>query len=301
MSTRRPIAFLAALALTATAGAQQMPDPDFDASVAQPAYVQEHPRVVIDEAHFNLHTAKGGYAPFAELLRNDGYDVSAGTSKFDDASLRGIRVLVISNARGGDAAANPAFTDQECDAVYAWVQAGGSLLLIADHAPMGSAAANLGKRFGVDMGAGYVFDAAHGVDGPSILAFDRDNGLLGEHVILQGRREAEIVRRLVSFTGQSLSIPQGAAVLMKLSPTAREAPDVKQMQSGTGISAGARAQGLAIEIGRGRVVMMGEAGMLTAQLIRQRSQPDFRFGMNVPGNDNRQFALNVMHWLSRAP
>jgi hypothetical protein len=301
---RRLVAFLAAFAVTVPASTQQMPDPDFDASVAQPAYVQEHPRVVIDEAHFNFHTAKGGYAPFAQLLRNDGYDVGTGTSKFDDASLRGVRVLVISNALGssdhGDAAAKPAFTDQECDAVYAWVRAGGSLLLIADHAPMGSAAANLGKRFGVDMGAGYVFDAAHGVDGPSILAFDRNNGLLGEHVTLQGRRETEIVRRLVSFTGQSLSIPQGASVLMKLSPTAREAPDVKQMQGGTGISAGGRAQGLALEIGRGRVVMMGEAGMLTAQLIRRPSQPDFRFGMNVSGNDNRQFALNVMHWLSRA-
>jgi hypothetical protein len=305
MSTLRPFAFLAALALSTTAGAQQMLDPDFDASVAQSTYVREHPRVAIDEAHFNFHTASGGYAPFAQLLRNDGYDVRAGTSKFDAATLHDVQVLVISNARGssdhGDAAAKPAFTDQECDAVYAWVREGGSLLLIADHAPMGSAASNLGKRFGVDMGAGYVFDDAHGVDGPSILGFDRDNGLLGEHVILKGRREAETVRRLVAFTGQSLSIPPGAAVLMKLSPTAREAPDVRQMQSGTGISAGGRAQGLALEVGRGRVVLMGEAGMLTAQLIRRPSEPDFRFGMNVPGNDNRQFALNVMHWLSRAP
>jgi hypothetical protein len=27
----------------------------------------------------------------------------------------------------------------------------------------------------------------------------------------------------------------------------------------------------------------------------------FKMGMNAPGNDDRQFALNVLHWLTRAP
>jgi hypothetical protein len=38
---------------------------------------------------------------------------------------------------------------------------------------------------------------------------------------------------------------------------------------------------------------MGEAAELSAQLIGNE-----RFGMNVPGLDNRQMALNIMHWLS---
>ena len=62
-----------------------------------------------------------------------------------------------------------------------------------------------------------------------------------------------------------------------------------------------RAQGLAVEIGRGRAVILGEAGMLSAQLIREPERADVRFGMNVAGNDNRRFALNLLHWLSRAP
>jgi len=33
--------------------------------------------------------------------------------------------------------------------------------------------------------------------------------------------------------------------------------------------------------------------MLTAQVARGA-----KFGMNSPGNDNRQLALNIMHWLS---
>jgi hypothetical protein len=35
--------------------------------------------------------------------------------------------------------------------------------------------------------------------------------------------------------------------------------------------------------------------MLSAQLIGPDRRP---FGMNRSGIDNRQFALNVMHWLS---
>jgi len=53
-------------------------------------------------------------------------------------------------------------------------------------------------------------------------------------------------------------------------------------------------QGAAMTVGRGRVVVLGEAAMLTAQVDGGQ-----RFGMNLTGIDNRQFALNVMHWLSR--
>jgi len=61
-------------------------------------------------------------------------------------------------------------------------------------------------------------------------------------------------------------------------------------------SAAGRAQGLALEVGAGRIVVLGEAGMLRAQ----RDRNGATVGMNVPGYDNRQLALNIMHWLSRA-
>jgi hypothetical protein len=35
-------------------------------------------------------------------------------------------------------------------------------------------------------------------------------------------------------------------------------------------------------------------------LRAQRDRNGARVGMNVPGYDNRQLALNIMHWLSRA-
>ncbi len=67
--------------------------------------------------------------------------------KFQQSTLKGVDILVIANALGAgilqpaDMAklANPAFTDAECDAVRDWVRDGGSLLFIADHAPLGEA------------------------------------------------------------------------------------------------------------------------------------------------------------------
>jgi hypothetical protein len=95
------------------------------------------------------------------------------------------------------------------------VRTGGALLLIADHAPFGSAAHELALRFGVDMGRSYVFDPRHSDGNPTVLVFSTDNGLLGEHPVLSGRSAAERVQRVVSFTGQSLSVPGGAVALLK--------------------------------------------------------------------------------------
>ena len=53
-------------------------------------------------------------------------------------------------------------------------------------------------------------------------------------------------------------------------------------------------RGLAIKAGKGRIVILGEAAMLTAQQYKGE-----KFGMNTRGNDNKQFALNIMHWLSK--
>lgn len=56
--------------------AQQVADPNFDASVARPAYTDKHPKVLCDEAHRNFHTTTGRYKPFVNLITNDGYQVT---------------------------------------------------------------------------------------------------------------------------------------------------------------------------------------------------------------------------------
>ena len=75
------------------ASAQQIADPNFDASVAHPTYTTTHPRVAIDQAHDNFHTKDELFKPFADLLRNDGYNVVANTAKFTSGGFAGIDVL----------------------------------------------------------------------------------------------------------------------------------------------------------------------------------------------------------------
>ena len=61
------------------------------------------------------------------------------------------------------------------------------------------------------------------------------------------------------------------------------------------VSAAGRAQGIALKLSKGRAIVLGEAAMLSAQITGANKMP---FGMNVPGIDNRQLALNIVHWLS---
>jgi hypothetical protein len=284
------------LILGTVALAQQVPDPNFDAKAAKPAYMDRHPKVLFDEGHFNVHTSGGGYKTFCDLISSDGYVLRPAAKRFEAKVLEGVDILVIANARG---AAMPsekaAFTEEECAAVKQWVEGGGALLLITDHYPMGHAAAGLGKAFGVDMSKGAAIDAAHAAPGfgsPSVLLFSRENQLLADHAITRGRDKSEKIDKVVTFTGQSLKGPEGSVALLKL---ADSAVDRLTAENGKQVSAAGRCQGLAMKFGKGRVVVMGEAGQLSAQLVGPQRRP---MGMNFPGCDNKQWALNVVHWLS---
>jgi hypothetical protein len=286
-------------ALAARANPGQVADPNFDAKVLHPVYEKDGPRVLFDEAHNNFHTATGRYKPFADLIGNDGYQVIPNKEKFSVDLLKNAQVLIISNALGSTrmndkTASDPAFTEAECDAVRDWVRAGGSLLLIADHAPMGSANQILAQRFGVDMSKKFTIDPENfqkESGNRGFIVYTRESGRLADHPITRGRNESERINRVIAFTGQSLQGPAESTEFMKLADSAQDVfGDEKP------VSAAGRAQGLAMEFGKGRVIVMGEAGMLSAQIVGPDREP---FGMNIPGIDNRQLVLNIMHWLTR--
>ena len=292
-------------------------DPTFNPNVPRPAYLDAHPRVYFDTGHWNVHTPDGRYKPFADLLRHDGYEVLASKGALQGGKLRGFQVLVIANALGwrgslqqfvnilhGDRhihIAGPAFTAAECQAVRDWVRGGGSLLLISDHAPTGDAAAPLAEIFGVRMNNQWTEEPkSHDTvtDSWAFLVFSRDNGQLLDHPITRGRNEAERLKMVTTFTGQSLRVPPGAVSFLMLSAEARDYPFGKS-DDNEFHSAANLAQGVALEFGAGRVVVLGEAAVLTSQLARAPGR-EFHFGLDWPGSDNRQLALNIMHWLSRA-
>ena len=270
----------------------QKADPNFNTAVAHPAYAASGPRIVFDQAHRNFHTASGRYRPFAELLRHDGYRVDSNTAPFSAETLRRADVLIVANALGEDGhETHSAFTPEEIDALATWVDSGGSLLLIADHSPFGWAARDLAKRLGVTMYGLFARDDAYNDGDNERLVFSRANHLLADNPITDGRSPAERVNRVVTFTGQSLVGPAGSTQLLRLSPGAYDWASRNLRYPAAG-----HAQGLAFALGRGRVVVFGEAALFSAQV----DALGIRMGMNKPGNDDRQVALNVVHWLSGA-
>lgn len=287
-------------------GPRQIADRAFDARTNRPAYVKQHPRVLFDEAHNNPDTSAGRYSPFVDLIRSDGYKVVPSAGSFSATVLKGYDVLIIVKAAGPNERRDAsAFTGAECNAVRDWVKAGGALLLIADHVPFGAAVVQLANRFDVDIARGHTIETLHynkDSGDQTELVFAREDGLIGEHPITRGRNETERINRVMTFGGTSLKGPGGSVALLNLADTARDVlpPDRKHGSpeeppaDHMAVSASGRAQGLALEFGKGRLVVFSEAAMLTAQI----APGGFRFGMNVSGTENRQLALNIMHWLS---
>ncbi|HVQ39533.1 MAG TPA: DUF4350 domain-containing protein [Pyrinomonadaceae bacterium] len=282
------------------APAQQVIDPHFNTTVASPAYSKNYPRVLFDEAHNNSQTAAGPYKPFADLMFSDGYQLIVNRKPFAKTSLDSAKILVIANALGAEdvddeGAERPAFTDEEADLVRDWVRGGGALLLIADDPPFSSAAETLAKRLDIDMGKGTTIDQANSekvAKNSGFILYSRENQLLIDHAITRGRNDSERISRVMTFVGQSLKGPEGTEVFLKLAEAATDRPPGETPKD---TPAAGRAQAMAFKFGKGRVVVLGDAAMLSAQLTGHDNQP---FGMNTPDVDNKQLALNIMHWLS---
>jgi len=284
---------------------QQVPDPGFTPAIGKPEYQPARgPRVLIDAAHLNFHTAEGGYAPFAKLLRADGYRVDSNPDAFTAASLARGDVLVIANAMHKQSSEDwaplptlPAFSDAEVGAVEQWVRGGGSLLLIADHMPLAGHAASLAAAFGVRFQNGFALDAK----GAGLITFRRSDGSLVGGRIANGRGAGERVDTVTTFTGQAFRLDPGvkAEPLLVFSEGYNLLlPEVAfQFSERTPrIPAVHLLQGAIVYHGRGRVAVLGEAAMFSAQLTGPTKRP---MGMNSPdARENYRFALNLMHWLS---
>ncbi len=324
MSQRRSVAlFLVALfSITGRVFGQQ-PDLEYRYNNRSPAYQSEAgPTVCIDEAHSNRHTLGGTYAPFATLLRADGYRVQALTAWSKEA-LCGCGVLVIANAlpkAGVEARAFPhasAFGKGDIETLITWLTDGGSVLLIADHAPYPGAMKDIGLILGVDMLDAFAAASAKAgvitVFGtPEVsesiwqqYAEDRklpptlvpevlgNPGAIGTHPILRGRTEQERVPWVITFTGHAFYPSTRVEPLLVFGPRAAamlDRADASPFQIGGWLQAGA------LHFGKGRAVVLGEATACTAQVGGPSRIPT---GMNTAiAPCNARFCLNIMHWLT---
>jgi hypothetical protein len=285
---------------------------DFDAQVEQPAFPNNGPKILFDQGHHNHHRIGSSYQPFGDLLRSDGFSIDTLSGPITRAELQDAQILAIVTAQADtETNAEPAFTAREIAEITSWVRNGGSLLLVLDHYPFANSVETLARALGLEVAKGMTFDPVHHrkeTRDDSRLVFSRRNGLLGEHPVISGRGEEEAVRLVETFTGDAVRPTPRSAVepLLALGSSAvnrlgtphvkRENGDViVDVKFGAPRSAAGWSQGLASSLGSGRIVVLAEAGMITAQEDGGR-----KLGMNAPGNDNRQFLLNTMRWLGRA-
>lgn len=313
--------------LTTSLHAQQAPDTLFTHLPVDPGWsAGKGPVVAIDRGHHNYHTRDGGFQPFAMLAERDGFVVRDHDGLFTDSSLAEVDVLVIANALGEDnvgrwvAPADPAFTTEEIATVRAYVEAGGSLLLIADHMPFGGAAEDMARTFGALFTNGFttppgggrmqqdvfIRDGGGPVDGrlnashplldraPSLRIEPDDAGNETGAIIVDGA-----VDSVRAFTGQGFLI-SGALETVLAFPADTEVllPDTAWVfdASTPRFSDEAWVQGATREFGAGRVALFGEAAMFTAQRVGPES---WRVGFTHPrAHHNARFVLAVLRWLA---
>jgi hypothetical protein len=293
---------LLALLIPPPAHAQQVPDTTFAPPVASPAFAPgTGPVVLIDEGHFNFHTLGGRFAPFARLVARDGFVLRPHAGPFTRAALDSARVLVVSNAlaernlTAWRLPVSPAFDSSEVRVVEAWVRDGGSLLLVADHMPFGGAAENLAAAFGVLLSNGFARDAT----GEMNFMLRRSDGLIHAHPVTDGRGPAERVDSVMVFTGEAFQASVPVDTLLVMGPgSSLLLPEVAWQFSPLTpqLRADGRLVGAALTHGRGRVVVFGEAAMLTAQLAGPQRFP---VGMNAPeAAHHPRLVLNAVRWLA---
>lgn len=317
--TPRPWLLAAALLLPACASGSaaapgQIPDKSYQPPVKEPAYpAGKGPVVCLDEGHANFHTLDNRFWAFGELLRRDGYAVEPSRVKLSAEALNHCSVFVISNAQPGsddwDKYPYPtpsAFTDEEIAAAQRWVKDGGALLLIADHMPLAGAAQKLAAAFEVELSNGFAVET-HEDEAQREAAFAKptifklSDQTLRMHSIVRGRTPSESVDHIRTFTGQAFRAPPSAEPLLVLPPQFISLMPEKPWQFGPDtkkIPVGGWLQGAVMPFGSGKAAFFGEAAMFSAQLGGPKQTP---MGMNAPmAEQNFQFVLNLMHWLTGA-
>jgi hypothetical protein len=282
-------ALAAALAIPAMpALAQQVVDPDADTKVADPAFAAgKGPVVMVDSGHDERQTLATDYAPFGALLTHDGYVVRDFDEPISAASLAKSAVLVIVDPvnpkdppKAPKYQSTSAFTPQEIATIADWVKGGGALLMIADHPPYAGSLRALAASFGFDI---EMYAAQHV---PKEEYFSFANGGLVDGPLTRG------LPPIQTFYGAAFTAPAAATPLLRFDSSWKMLVTDKPPRPMTRNDL----RGATLAVGKGRVVLLAEAGAWSAQLLGSKKKP---MGFNAPGAEgNKRFIRNVVRWLA---
>ena len=279
-------------AVAAPALAQQVVDPNADTNVTDPAFAAgKGPVVLVDSGHDEFQTLAKNYAPFGAVLTHDGYVVRDFDKPISAASLAGAGVLVIVDpVNPKDPPNRPkyqstsAFTPQEIATITDWVKNGGALLMIADHPPYAGGLRALASSFGFDIEM-YAAQKVAQKDADAEF-FSFANGGLVDGPLTHG------LPQIQTFYGTAFTAPAAATPLLRFDSTWKMLVTDKPPRPMTPNDL----RGATLPVGKGRVVLLAEAGAWTAQLLGKKK----RFmGFDAPGAEgNKRFIRNVIYWLA---
>jgi hypothetical protein len=303
------------LVIAACSDSLQLADPDFKPQNTTESFSPDNsPVVLVDEAHHNFLTISGRYKPFEQVLSSDGFTVKSITKSFTLKRLKNTDILVVANALDHNRKDWPppfgnALSDDEVTRVKQWVTNGGSLLLIADHTPFPKVVENLALAFGFEFSSGHV----------ERYTFRSRDGTLSKHVITDGesKSSSEVympllvqkfqqsvsqsnrITQVKTFGGSAFKVPGEADSLLTLGKGVVSTEPVipfKVNSSTPRKAVDGWSQGAVLEFGKGRVAVFSEGMMFSSQLDKKTGE---KYGLkSVGAEQNEQFLLNVMHWLS---
>lgn len=286
---------------------QQVPDLGFAYANEMPAFAPgTGPQIIVSTTN-SEYVKRGSLDPLARLAQSDGFVVARQSGDLAAALAANPAILIIGNpfidSYDQFPAMTPpsAFSAAEIEAVRMWVEGGGALLLLADHAPFGGGSSDLALAFGFQFLNGHTANeaAAQAGDRRVNIEFTPDNGLASDHPVTDGATGRAIIKRYQAFGGQSFIPPAGARPLLTI-PQGWSAIFTYRIRdevaSAPRIDASGMSQGSTLEYGKGRIAAFAEAGGFSAQILDGKD----KFGFNTPqGAQNPEFILSTLRWLAR--
>ena len=279
--------------------AQMINDPSFDSKVLQPYYKNaQGPKVLIDGGHHNFFIQRSLMNPFIDLIKSDGYNPQIDSLPITKKHLSTYNIVVLNPAYPFDYGTKKelgdlkAYSKEEIDHIYNYVNKGGSLLILTEKSPMINAMEPLLNKFGITASYGTIADTLHQDKqfGKNVIHYSKENGMLTvNHPILKGRNASEEINHIVMITGSAFKGKDYINIL----PTSSAA----QMGNAgvfTPVEQGSSV-GLAGKVGKGKLVILSDTEIFIAMLF---GKDKVKVGMQMSNYDLKQFALNIMHWLS---
>ena len=207
------------LFLSSLCRGQMFNDSPFIAKVAHPKFkAGQGPSILIDAAHHNFIIEMGLIKPLIDVLQSDGYKPKIDSQTFTKNYLSKYKMLVIMPAMPFEFGSKNIITDEitftkeELNTLHEWVENGGSLLMLSEHAPIDKSMTPLFNKFGLATTTGIIYDSAHcdaSIKIPSyqmLIQYTSTNGLLNtKHPITLGQNSSEAIHRMITYGGSGFT------------------------------------------------------------------------------------------------